>query len=162
MIQGDPVTAVYTIREAVRDDAETLIAFTLQEAREAEGVELDAAAVRRGVVMAFEDPRLATYWVAETSDARIAASTSIVTEWSDFRGGQYWFIQSLFVSPEHRGRGLVGTLLDHLEREAAAAGVLDLRLYAHATNQRALHVYRRCGFTEAPYVLMSRSVRRRG
>jgi ribosomal protein S18 acetylase RimI-like enzyme len=84
-----------------------------------------------------------------------------VTEWSDFHGGQYWWIQSLFIVPEHRGTGLVELLIDHVDGQAEAAGALDLRLYAHTSNTRALHVYRRCGFDTAPYVLMRRKLRRR-
>lgn len=111
--------------------------------------------MRRGVEGGFADPPLATYWVAEAADTTIVASTSVVTEWSDFKGGHYWWIQSLFIVPEHRGTGLVELLIDHLAREASAVGALDLRLYAHTSNERALHVYRRCGFSVAPYVIMT-------
>jgi ribosomal protein S18 acetylase RimI-like enzyme len=148
--------ADYRFRTADRRDVDTIAGLTLLEAREAEGLELDAGAVSRGVRAAFDDPSLARYWVAETPGGEIAASTSIVTEWSNFRGGQYWWIQSLFVAPEHRGRGLVDRLLNHLATEALAAGALDLRLYAHESNRRALRVYERCGFTRAPYVIMRR------
>ncbi len=153
--------ASYTIREAVSTDIETLVAFTVQEARDAEGLELDVPAVRRGVGGAFGDPPLAAYWVAETPDGHVVASTSVVTEWSNFRGGHYWWIQSLFVMPEHRGSGLVERLLDHLTSAADASGALDLRLYARDSNERALRAYRRCGFTTASYIIMTRPSRRR-
>jgi GNAT superfamily N-acetyltransferase len=139
-----------------------LVAFTLQEADDAEGVSLDATAVRRGVERALDDPTLARYWIAMDSEGKAAASASITTEWSNFYGGYYWWVQSLFVSAGHRGRGLVDQLLDHLARTAAAAGALDLRLYAHDANARAHRVYHRCGFTRAPYVLMRRSLMTRG
>jgi ribosomal protein S18 acetylase RimI-like enzyme len=150
------MSPVCTIREAGRADIDTLIAFTLQEAREAEGTELNVEAVRRGVRGAFEDPPLARYWVAEAPNGHVAASTSIVTEWSNFHGGWYWWIQSLYIVPEHRGGGLVEILLDHLAQAAHHAGALDLRLYAHAANERALSAYRRCGFQSAPCVIMTR------
>ena len=150
------VAPAYTIRKAVSSDIDILVAFTLQEALESEGVESDPTAVRRGVNGAFRDPPLASYWVAETSDSHIVASTSVVTEWSDLRGGSYWWIQSLFIVPEHRGGGLVELLLDHLAGAAGADGALDLRLYARRSNERALRAYLRCGFTEAPYVIMTR------
>ncbi len=151
----NPATS-YTIRPAVRSDVELLIKFTLQEGHEAEGSPKDEAAVRRGVEGGFVDPPLSTYWVAESPEKAIVASTSVVTEWSDFRGGHYWWIQSLFIVPEHRGRGLVELLIDHLARAASEAGAVDLRLYAHSSNERALRVYQRCGFTVAPYVIMTR------
>lgn len=148
--------APYRIRGAVSGDIETLVSFSLREAEEAEHLALDGSAVRRGVAAAFGDPPLACYWVAETPEGQVIASISVVTEWSNFRGGHYWWIQSLFVVPEHRGRGLVELLLDHASAAAAEAGALDIRLYAHSSNERALRVYRRCGFEAAPYVIMRR------
>ena len=152
----------YTIREAERADRETLVAFTLRQAREAEGLELDPAGARRGVEGAFEEPPRATYWVAESEDGRVVASISVVTEWSDFHGGDYWWVQSVFVVPEHRGGGLVARLLDHLARVARDAGALDLRLYVHEANARAICAYRRSGFAEAPYRIMNRILREEG
>lgn len=103
---SDPPT-IYTIRRALRSDVDVLVEFTLQEGYEAEGTNKDEAAVRRGVEGAFRDPPLAAYWVAESPEKAIVGSTSVVTEWSDFNGGHYWWIQSLFIVPEHRGGGLV-------------------------------------------------------
>jgi ribosomal protein S18 acetylase RimI-like enzyme len=154
------MTPAYTIRDAVPSDIGTLVAFTLSQAREAEGLECDEAAVRRGVQGAFATPPLATYWMAEAPGRRVVGSASIVREWSDFRGGHYWWIQSLYIVPGHRGAGLVDLLIDHLAGVAASSGALDLRLYAHGENERALRAYRRCGFTAAPYVIMTRPIRR--
>jgi ribosomal protein S18 acetylase RimI-like enzyme len=97
--------------------------------------------------------------VAEAPGGEVVASMSVVTEWSNFRGGDYWWIQSLFIAPGHRASGLVDLLLDHLARTAAASGALELRLYAHGANERALRAYHRCGFATLPYVIMRRSLR---
>jgi hypothetical protein len=69
----------YSIRKASRDDLDTLVAFTMEEAREAEGAEKDAEVVRRGVLAGLDDPTVASYWVAETKNAEVA-SISVVTE----------------------------------------------------------------------------------
>lgn len=149
------MAGAYTIRRALATDVETLVRFTLEEAREAEGLIADPAAVRRGVEAAFVDPPRATYWVVEDEAGRVVASTSIVAEWSDFRGGEYWWIQSIFIGAEHRGRGVLQRLIDHLAGAARAGGALDLRLYVHSSNTRALRAYRRCGFLDAPYTVMT-------
>ncbi|MEZ5288225.1 MAG: GNAT family N-acetyltransferase [Vicinamibacterales bacterium] len=150
----------YAIRPATRGDIETLVAFTLQEALDAEGRRLDEGAARRDVEGGFADPPQARYWLADAPDGSAAASTSIVTEWSNFNGGCYWWVQSLYVVPEHRGTGLVERLLDHLAETAARDGALELRLYAHRENARALRVYRRYGFDESPYTIMTRATAR--
>ena len=82
------LSAEYRIRDTNRDDLETLLAFTLQEVYEAEGTQKDVDGVRRGVEGAFQDPARSAYWIVETPDGRAVASTSIVTEWSDFHGGE--------------------------------------------------------------------------
>jgi ribosomal protein S18 acetylase RimI-like enzyme len=148
----------YSIREATHADLEAIVGFTLREADEAEGVELSDDMVRRGVRGGLEDPVLARYWVAETPEGDVIAATSVVTEWSNFNGGHYWWIQSLYIVPECRGRGLVEMLLGHIAAAARAAGAVDLRLYAHQSNERAMRTYRRCGFTPAPYTIMSRQL----
>jgi ribosomal protein S18 acetylase RimI-like enzyme len=147
--------SIYIIRAATDADRDTLVAFTMAEAREAERAMLDAVKVRQAIAAAFATPPRARYWVAET-EREIIASTSIVTEWSDFHAGEYWWVQSLYIVPAHRGSGLLEQLLDHLTLQAQTAGALDVRLYVHTTNTRAVRAYQRCGFSEAPYLIMRR------
>ena len=154
------MTSAYTIRPATAADIDVLVDFTLAEARDAERRTLDIEGARRGVRGAFGTPPRAAYWVAEAA-GRVVGSTSVVTEWSNFLGGDYWWIQSLYVLPEHRGQGLVDQLLAHVAEQAQAAGALDLRLYGYNTNERALRAYQRCGFTVSPYILLTKPLFRR-
>ena len=147
----------YTIRPATPDDADILVEYTLSEALDAERRTLSRSEVQRGVAGGFATPPKARYWVAESAGS-IVASASIVTEWSNFRGGDYWWIQSLYILPEHRGKGLVDTILKFLVDEAKAGGAIDLRLYGYNTNARALRAYQRFGFREAPYLILTRSL----
>lgn len=147
----------YLIRPAVVADSQTLVSFTIAEALDAERRSLIRTDVQRGVAGAFLTPPKARYWVVESAGA-LVASCSIVTEWSNFRGGDYWWIQSLYIVPEHRGKGLVDTMLRHLVQEAKAGGALDLRLYGFNTNARALRAYQRFGFRESPYLILTKSL----
>lgn len=148
----------YTIREAKASDLDTLIAFTVREARETEGSEPDHATVRLGVESGLQGPAPVRYWVAQSAGGQVVGSISVVTEWSNFRGGYYWWIQSLYIVPDHRGTGLVDRLLNAVAETARAAGALDLRLYVLQSNERAMAAYRRCGFDVAPYAIMSRDL----
>jgi ribosomal protein S18 acetylase RimI-like enzyme len=149
----------YTIRSAEFSDLDTLVEFTMREAKETEGDSPDPGAVKPGVLAGLDGSAPATYWVAQGRDGRLVGSISVVTEWSNFRGGYYWWVQSLFVVPEHRGRGLVDLLLSSVVEAARAARALDLRLYVLQSNPRAIAAYRRCGFEVAPY---SKMIRRLG
>jgi len=146
----------YTIRAAEITDLDRLVDFTTREARETEGDDPDAAAVAVGVRAGLEGSAPATYWVAESRSGEVVGSISVVTEWSNFRGGYYWWVQSLFIVPEHRGSGLVELLLTIIADTARTAGALDLRLYVLQSNQRAVAAYRRCGFEVVPYSIMTR------
>ncbi len=144
-----------TVREARLDDLETLVAFTLAEAVDAENRRLDAETVRRGVAAALTDPDIAMYWVLENADGSAVGSISVVREWSNWQAGYYWWIQSLYIRPEARGQGLMRDLVRAVAAEARRQGALDLRLYAHRDNARARRAYEREGFEEAPYVIMA-------
>ena len=149
--------STYLIRPAEVADTQSLVSFTIAEALDAERRSLIRTDVQRGVAGAFLTPPKARYWVVE-SQGTVVASCSIVTEWSNFRGGDYWWIQSLYIVPEHRGTGLVDLMLRRLVQEAKAGGALDFRLYGFNTNARALRAYQRLGFREAPYLILTKSL----
>jgi len=155
-IQGARVDSQYTIRRATHDDLDVLVDFALHEAKETEGCDADPRRLRLGVKSGLEGSAPATYWMAESQNAKPVGEISVVTEWSNFRGGYYWWVQSLFIVPEHRGTGLVDLLLDFVAAESRAADALDLRLYVLQSNHRAIASYRRCGFEVAPYTIMVR------
>ena len=149
------MASVYSIRPAAENDIETLVDFTLREAAEAEGITLSVEGATTGVRGGFATPPLSTYWVAVDATDSIVASTSVVKEWSHCHGGYYWWVQSLFILPDHRGSGLVNQLIEHLATVSRSAGALDLRLYVHSSNRRARRAYSRCGFANAPYSIMT-------
>ena len=146
----------YKIRRALPGDVARIVAFTVAEAQESQGAAVDPIRVHRAVEAALGDPRRATYWVVETDAGEVVGSTSITTEWSDFHAADYWWVQSLYIAPEHRGHGLPGQVFAHLDREATRSGALELRLYVHHGNERAVRAYEKCGFAAAPYMIMQR------
>ncbi len=135
----------FTIRPAAPCDAATLAAFNVQLAEESEGKRLDPAVVREGVELGIARPELCRYFVAEM-DSQIVGQVMITFEWSDWRAGVLWWIQSVYVRPEARGRGIFRALYRHIENLARhAPGVVGLRLYVDDHNDRAIAVYERLG-----------------
>ena len=149
----------YVVRKAQDKDLDSLVSFTVAEAREAEGAEKDPSIVRRGVEAGLSNRAIAMYWVVESDQGEIVASTSVVREWSDWNARDYWWIQSMYVLPSHRGQGLVEMLIGAVSAEARASGAADLRLYVHTRNKKAIVAYRRCGFGDAPYAIMSKHLK---
>jgi ribosomal protein S18 acetylase RimI-like enzyme len=148
----------YRVRRAGRDDLGKLVEFTLREAEEAEGRRQDREKARRGILAALEDESVAVYWVAQTAADEVVANISVVKEWSNWNAGYYWWIQSLYIRPEHRGRGLLNKLLETVGESARQNQALELRLYVHEKNRRAIQAYRKAGFVEADYRIMKRDI----
>lgn len=120
------------VRRARAGDAPTLADHCMAVALESEGIQLDRATVESAVQAGLHDDAKAMHWVAEM-DA-VVGSLAVTREWSDWRNGWNWWIQSLYVEPEFRGLGIAGRLMDAVEDAAAAAGALNVRLHAHRSN----------------------------
>ena len=136
---------------AVAADAAALAEFNQAMALETEGRSLDPQTLRRGVEAALHDPHHGFYVVADTG-CEIAGALLVTYEWSDWRNGWFWWIQSVYVRPEHRRRGIYRMLHGFVRDRARSAGdVVGLRLYVERDNTSAQHTYAALGMTETPY-----------
>ena len=141
------------IREADVTDAGDIAAFQRAMARETEEVELDAGVVDRGVRAVFDDPARGRYFVA-VGEGRVIASLLVTYEWSDWRNGNVWWIQSVYVRPEFRRRGVYARMYDEVKRIAERdPNVRGIRLYVDRRNAPAQDVYRRCGMNGEHYLV---------
>ncbi|RME38909.1 MAG: N-acetyltransferase [Planctomycetota bacterium] len=141
------------IRTATPADVETIAGFNRASAEESEGMTLDPKTALAGVRAAMEDPPRCRYYLAETA-GRPVGQTMLTYEWSDWRNGWYWWIQSVYVLPEFRRRGVFRSLYEHIRREARAdPTVCGLRLYVYRENERALATYRNLGMTVTDYLI---------
>lgn len=146
-----PETTPLRIRPAVAGDAAVIADFNRCLARETEHRELDPARVAAGVAAVLIDPAKGRYLVAE-ADGRVVGQLMLTFEWSDWRNGCFWWIQSVYVEAAHRGRGVFTRLYRHVERLAHEdAGVCGLRLYMEHHNAPARAVYEKMGMKAAGY-----------
>jgi ribosomal protein S18 acetylase RimI-like enzyme len=139
------------IRSALPVDTATLVEFNLRMATETEGKRLDSDVLTSGVNAVLDDPTHGLYLVAEV-DGELVGSLMVTTEWSDWRNGVFWWIQSVYVRPEHRKRGVFRALYEEVRTRAVnSAGVCGCRLYVEKDNITAQAAYTRRGFTETNY-----------
>lgn len=143
-----------TVRPAVQTDADFLARGNIAMAFEAEHKQLDPATVRLGVQAVLDDPGKGRYFVAER-DRQVVGQLMITYEWSDWRNGTFWWIQSVYVIPAARRAGVFRALFRHLETLAGDdRSVCGIRLYVERENERALATYRRCGLDDGGYRVM--------
>ncbi|MGH8110712.1 MAG: GNAT family N-acetyltransferase [Rhodanobacteraceae bacterium] len=143
------------IRPATPADVPFLVDCNAAMAAETEGKSLARDVLKHGTQAVFADPRRGFYLIAECESA--AAGCLLVTyEWSDWRNGDWWWIQSVYVVAGARRHGVFRALFSDVEQRANAAGAVGLRLYVERDNTRAQQTYAALGMREEPYKMLRR------
>ncbi len=120
---------------------------------ETEHKALPEAVILRGVQRLIEKPAYGFYLLAEI-DNRIAGTLMVTTEWSDWRNGLFWWIQSVYVAPEFRRQGVYRALYDEVKKLATVQpDVCGFRLYVEKDNQTAQTTYEQLGMLETDYLM---------
>lgn len=144
----------FEIRDASPADSETIADFNVRMAAETEGKSLDPRTIGPGVLALLEDPGKGRYWVA-AADGAVIAQLMVTYEWSDWRNGNIWWIQSVYVHPDWRRKGVFAALYRHAESLAAGTPqVVGLRLYVENNNTRAQQTYTALGMVKTDYTVM--------
>ncbi len=142
------------IRPATPDDAERLAASNVAMALETEGKRLLPEVIGRGVRRILADASMGFYLVAEVG-GHYAGCLMVTYEWSDWRCGRFWYIQSVYIAPAHRRRGVFPALYAHLGALAKQdPDVCGFRLYVERDNARAQATYASLGMTRTDYLLL--------
>ncbi|NOT49080.1 MAG: GNAT family N-acetyltransferase [Acidobacteria bacterium] len=141
------------IRKAERSDASSLVDFNQKMALETEGKTLDTAILTNGVTAVFSDQNKGFYVVAEDQGS-IVGGLMVTFEWSDWRNKWFWWIQSVYIVPEARGKGVYRLLYDFVKSEATKRGnVCGYRLYVEQDNENAQRVYEKVGMKNSIYFM---------
>lgn len=138
------------VRDARASDLETIASFQETMALVTEDRRLDPAKIRGGVRAALDDPNRGFYLVAEI-DGEVAGSLFVTFEWSDWRNGFFWWIQSVYVDDRFRRRGVYRALHGAVRARGREAGIVGIRLYVEHENDGAQRTYRAIGMEETPY-----------
>jgi GNAT superfamily N-acetyltransferase len=144
-----------TVRFARQEDVPTIVAFSAAMALETEGRHLDRARLREGTIALLEVPARGFFMVAEVADVeqvQLAGQLMITYEWSDWRNAAFWWIQSVYVDPKWRRRGVFTRMHQAVMQEARArADVCGVRLYVDKDNPIAHATYARLGLLRSAY-----------
>ena len=140
------------IRLATPADAGVLIEFNAAMALETEGKELLPDVIGAGVRSLLGNPAAGFYLLAEQDSA--VGSLMITKEWSDWRNGTFWWIQSVYVRPDFRRQGIYKNLYRHVQELASKdPAVCGFRLYVERENERAQATYSALGMKQTHYLV---------
>ncbi|MBA3564477.1 MAG: GNAT family N-acetyltransferase [Gammaproteobacteria bacterium] len=143
-----------SIRQATVADVEIVAEYNARLAEETERTQLDGQRLRRGVTAILSDSAKGLYFLAEV-DGRAIGQISVTYEWSDWRNGNFWWLQSVYIEAAFRGSGVLKCLFRHLiDLSEVNSSICGLRLYVDKENDPARAVYRRLGFEPAHYTMM--------
>lgn len=140
------------IRLAERGDVAAVAAWNAAMAWETEQKRLDPQVLLRGVTAVLDESRRGFYLVAEL-DGKAAGCLLVTYEWSDWRNGDFWWIQSVYVTPDARRSGVFRAMYAEVAQRAKQAGAVGLRLYVETENVRAQRTYRELGMEQCHYFM---------
>lgn len=156
-----------TIRGADRADLEALIIFNAAMAWETEHKQLDPTVLRAGITRLLAEPALGRYIVAvhqpQTHQNEIVGALMLTSEWSDWRNGLFWWIQSVYIRPQFRRTGVYRALHEHTRAQARTVpDVCGIRLYVERENVNAQQTYLAMGMEETVYRIYEETFAARG
>ncbi len=146
------------IRLAGPEDAVRLVEFNQEMAMETEGRSLDPETLKAGVEAVFSDKYKGFYVVAvETNE--IVGGLLVTYEWSDWRNNWFWWIQSVYIVKQFRGKQIYSRMYDFVQQKAKDAGnVCGFRLYVEKENIHAQKVYKKLGMDESYYLMFEQKM----
>ena len=147
----------YEITIGTVTDIKEIVRFQLAMAMESEGTTLDIERVVAGVTAVINDPNKGFYLVAKIAKDT-AGSLMITKEWSDWNNQWYWWVQSVYVAPEFRNKGVFKRLYTKVKELAATDGISHIRLYVDKSNILAQSVYNRTGMEECHYLMYEEQI----
>jgi ribosomal protein S18 acetylase RimI-like enzyme len=141
------------IRIANESDIAALVEFNRRMAQETEGKELKTEIIRPGVEGLMSNKQYGFYVIAEDNNQAVGG-LMITYEWSDWRNGLMWWIQSVYVMPDYRRRGIYKMLYEFVKERAKQEGnVRGFRLYVEKENRIAQQTYSKLGMEESHYLM---------
>ncbi len=141
------------IRIATIEDAPDLVEFNQAMALETEGKRLETGILKSGVEAVFKDEKKGFYVVAEEEN-KIIGGLMVTFEWSDWRNNWFWWIQSVYILPEARGRKIYRRLYEFVKEQALESGnVCGFRLYVEKENVNARKVYEKLNMEASHYLM---------
>lgn len=153
------MASLITIRDASEGDRDFLVHSNAAMAQETEAKVLDRAILARGVAALLAAPQRGFYLIAERAGERVGCLL-VTHEWSDWRNGDWWWLQSVYVAPEYRRRGVFRALYAQVERRAMeSVDVVGIRLYVERDNLRAQRTYAALGLAEEGYRMYRKNLR---
>lgn len=142
------------IKIAKLQDAYKIAQNNIMLAEESENMKIQYEKVLKGVRGIIADKKKGFYLVIEQEN-EILGQIMVTYEWSDWRGKNIWWLQSIYVQEKWRRKGLMGKMLEEIKKMSREYDVFAIRLYVHEGNKNAIEAYEHIGMEKSPYYIFS-------
>lgn len=139
------------------EDLDIIVQFQMNMAFESEGTILNKNSLEKGVGAALKDADRGRYLVAKVKE-EVVGSLMLTREWSDWNNCWYLWVQSVYVVPTHRGKGIYTSMYQKVKDIAREEGIRQIRLYVDKDNTSAQRVYNQLGMTECHYLMFEEEI----
>lgn len=139
------------------EDLDAIVQFQMDMAFESEGTILNKNSLEKGVGTALKDADRGRYLVAKVKE-EVVGSLMLTREWSDWNNCWYLWVQSVYVLPTHRGKGIYTAMYQKVKDIAREEGIRQIRLYVDKDNTNAQRVYNQLGMTECHYLMFEEEI----
>lgn len=139
------------------EDLDIIVQFQMDMAFESEGTILNKNSLEKGVGAALKDADRGRYLVAKVKE-EVVGSLMLTREWSDWNNCWYLWVQSVYVVPTHRGKGIYTAMYQKVKDIAREEGIRQIRLYVDKDNTNAQRVYNQLGMTECHYLMFEEEI----
>lgn len=142
---------------ATLEDLDIIVQFQMDMAFESEGTILNKNSLEKGVGAALKDADRGRYLVAKVKE-EVVGSLMLTREWSDWNNCWYLWVQSVYVVPTHRGKGIYTAMYQKVKDIAREEGIRQIRLYVDKDNTNAQRVYNQLGMAECHYLMFEEEI----
>lgn len=152
------------IRQGELGDLQVLVEFNQALIYETENKQLPINDINAGVETLLKNPSLGFYLLAQKNN-QVVGSLMVTTEWSDWRNGLYWWIQSVYIHPDFRRQGVFKALYQAVKQQAktqtSGLKVSGFRLYVEKENVIAKRTYQSLGMEKSHYEIFEELLERK-
>lgn len=101
-------------------------------------------------------------YIIEHND-EIAGYSMLAKSYSTEYAGICIWIEDLYIKPEYRSLGLGTQFFEFVNNKydsssSSAAAAVRFRLEVEPSNKQAIHIYKKCGYNELPYIEMTKEL----
>ena len=147
----------FMVKNMTTEDISTFISFQKIMAKETEGVNLDDSSIAGALEYLINDDSYGKAFMAKLGPNGVSVGTCYINYGYDVLSNKFTiWVQSVFVHPEYRKKGIFSKIFNHLELVARQLNASRISLFVDFSNLPAQKVYEKMGMVRREHSFIER------